>query len=121
MKKKRKSLVEGVSESTMACLVAMVQGNVLALTVSHLLIATQTGVVAGGFAFALSFLVRVNQIWVTPVLLGLCTGVVDYYIHPGSFGYVATEAIVTGFVAGLLSYLVALIIRYRKSTRTSYE
>jgi len=39
MKKKAAPLVESISESTMACLVVMVQGNLLVLTVGHLLIA----------------------------------------------------------------------------------
>lgn len=119
MKEKTRSFVEGVSESTAACMVAMVQGNLLALTVSHLLIATQTGLIAGSIAFALSMLVRIKKDWVTPLLLGLCTGVVDFYVHPGSFGGAATEAIVTGSTAALLSYLVAFGIRLRKKPRTA--
>jgi hypothetical protein len=89
----------------------MVQGNLLALTVSHLLIATQTGLIAGSIAFAMSMLVRIKKYWVTPLLLGLCTGVVDFYVHPGSFCGAVTEAIVTGSAAALLSYLVAFGVR----------
>jgi len=114
VKENTKSLVEGVSESTVACLLAMVQGNVLALTASHLLIATQTGVVAGVLAFTVSLLARANSSWAMPLLLGMFTAVVDYYVHPGSFGDVATEAIVTGLVAGLLSYLVGALIRLKR-------
>jgi hypothetical protein len=114
VKEKTKSLAEGVSESTVACLLAMVQGNILTLTVGHLVIATQTGVIAGFIAFAISLLVRLKNSWATPLVLGLCTGVVDYYIHPGSFGDVATEAIVTGFVAGLLSYLVGMVMKFKR-------
>ena len=47
MKKKLTPIFENVAESTTACLITMVQGNLLALTVSHWLIASQTGVVAG--------------------------------------------------------------------------
>jgi hypothetical protein len=43
MSKKAALLIEYVSESTVACLVTMVQGNLLALTASHLLIESQTG------------------------------------------------------------------------------
>ena len=49
-KKRIVAFVEYVSESTTACLVMMAQGNVLALTASHLLIASQTGVIAGFIA-----------------------------------------------------------------------
>jgi hypothetical protein len=34
-------------------------------------------------------------------------------IHPSSFGGVATEAIVTGLAAGLMSYLVSMWLRLR--------
>ena len=57
----------------------------------------------------------------TPVLLGVCTGVIDFYVHPGSLGSVATEGIVTGILVGLLSLLVALFIQRKKQTGTDYD
>lgn len=92
----------------------MVQGNVLSLTVSHLLIAAQTGVVAGSLALAVGLLTRAQNPWVTPVVLAVTTALVDYFVHPGSFGAAATEAIVTGIAAGLLSGLVALVLHRRR-------
>jgi hypothetical protein len=121
MKEKAKSLVEGVSESTVACLLAMVQGNILALTISHLAVAAQTGVIAGVLALVFGLVIRLKSRWTTPALLGLCTAVVDYQVHPGSFGGAAGEAIVTGIVAGVLSYLVFWLSRVwvrRKSATT---
>jgi hypothetical protein len=47
----------------------------------------------------------------------VATSVVDYYIHPGMFGSVATEAIVTGLAAALLSYLVGLAMRRFRANR----
>ncbi|MCX2980961.1 hypothetical protein EYC98_08805 [Halieaceae bacterium IMCC14734] len=114
MQEKTKSLLEGVFESTAACLLAMVQGNLLAVTVGHLVIAAQTGVVAGVLALLLSLVVRVKAYWVAPLLLSLCTALVDYFVHPGSFGSIATEAIVTGLIAGLLCLLVGLLLRLRR-------
>lgn len=115
MKKSGKTLIEGVSESTTACLLVMTQGSILVgLTGAHLLIAAQTGIVAGAIAFLVGWLLRANRYWVMPLLLGTCTAVVDYYVHPGSFGSFATEAMVTGLVAGVLSLGVALFARYRK-------
>ena len=90
MKEKAKSLVEGMSESTAACLLAMVQGNILALTLGHFLIAAQTGVLAGVLALVIGILARAQSVWVTPLLLGVCTAVVDFLVHPGSFGSIAT-------------------------------
>lgn len=111
MKEKVKSLTEGVSESTAACLLAMVQGNILALTLGHIAIALQTGVIAGSIALAFSLVLRAERIWVTPLLLGISTAVVDYFVHPSSFGAAATEALVTGFVAGLLALLLRTAVK----------
>ncbi len=109
-KQKTKLLIEGASESTTACLLAMVQGNILGLTLGHLFIAAQTGIAAGITTLLLSFFIQFNKRWIMPILLGLTTAIVDYYTHPGSFGDVATEAIVTGIVAGLLSYFFSLLV-----------
>ncbi len=50
MKKKLAPYFEYFAESSTACLVTMVQGNILALGLSHLIIASQTGIVAGAIA-----------------------------------------------------------------------
>ncbi|MEP5323555.1 hypothetical protein, partial [Marinobacter alexandrii] len=115
MKKNGKSLVEGVSESTAACLLVMGQGSILlTITGAHLLIAAQTGVIAGGIAFLVAWFAQFKRFWAMPLLLGICTAVADFYVHPGSFGSFATEAIVTGCVAGVISLCVALFIRFMK-------
>ena len=111
MNKRIGPLVEYVAESTTACLVTMVQGNVLALTFSHLLIASQTGIVAGTVASVAIFLSRNNKRWIISLVLGIATAVVDYFVHPGMFGPAAMEAIVTGITAAALSYLVVTILR----------
>lgn len=119
MKAKAKSLAEGVSESTAACMLAMVQGNILALTIGHLMIAVQTGVIAGSIAFAVSMVARTGtkKVWVTPLLLGVSTAAVDYLVHPSNFGTAATEALVTGFAAAMLAFLVTTIVRLRRKFR----
>lgn len=112
MSKKATPLIEYVSESTAACLLTMVQGNLLALTTSHLLIASQTGIVAGTIATVGLFAARTRNRWLIGIGLGITTAVVDYFIHPGMFGAVVTEAIVTGLAAAALSYLVGVARRY---------
>ena len=111
MKERIGPLVEYIAESTTACLVTMVQGNLLALTFSHLLIASQTGVVAGAVASVAIFLSRNNKRWIISLILGIATAVIDYFIHPGMFGPAALEAIVTGIGAAALSYLVGTTLR----------
>ncbi|MCH7507440.1 MAG: hypothetical protein IIC63_04165 [Proteobacteria bacterium] len=112
MKKKIAPLIEYVAESTTACLVTMVQGNLLALTMGHLLIASQTGVIAGAIATAGIFVARTSKRWLISIVLGAVTGIVDFFVHPGMFGTVATEAVVTGLGAALMSYLAGIAIRY---------
>jgi len=121
MKKHVTPVAEYLAESTTACLVTMVQGNILALTVGHVLVASQTGVVAGILAaIALAF-AKTDRRWVISVVLGFITAIVDYFVHPGMFGTVATEAIVTGLAATILSYLAGTAMRHfkRKNATTS--
>ena len=119
MNKKIAPLIEYVTESTTACLVTMVQGNLLALTMGHLLIASQTGVIAGAIATAGIVVARTSKRWIISIVLGTVTGIVDFFVHPGMFGTVATEAVVTGLGAAIMSYLAGLAIRYiRAKTKT---
>ena len=121
MKEKAKSLAEGVSESTVACMLAMVQGNILALTIGHFMIALQTGMIAGSIAIAVGMVVRAKKVWVTPLLLGVSTAAVDYLVHPSNFGAAATEALVTGFVAGVLALLFTTVVKLsrRRKSKTA--
>jgi len=109
--KKLAALVEYFAESSTACLVTMVQGNMLALTVSHLVIASQTGLIASVLATASLVIARTDNRWVVSAVLGIATAIVDYFVHPGMFGPVALEAIVTGVAAAVLSYLVGSAVR----------
>lgn len=119
MKKKIVPFVENIGEATTACLVTMVQGNVLALTLTHWAIASQTGIVAGLVASAALLMTRTNRRWLIAAVLGIATAGVDYFMHPGMFGSAVTEAIVTGIGAAVLSYVVGLLIRFWKARRTS--
>ena len=115
MSKKVTPLIEYVAESTAACMVTMVQGNLLAITLGHLLIAFQTGVIAGSIAAVSIVFARTKQRWLISVLLGVATGIVDFFVHPGMFGTIATEAVVTGLGAAVLSYLVGTAVRRIRS------
>ncbi len=116
LKPKLAPYIEYFAESTTACLVTMVQGNVLALGLSHLLIASQTGIVAGTAAYFALFFANTRKHWIIATVLGVTTGIADFFVHPGMFGAVATEAIVTGIGAAVLSYLAGYAVqRFRKS------
>lgn len=112
--KKVLPLLENVGESTAACLLTMVQGNLLLLGVSHWIIASQTGIVAGLLASVTLLLAKTDNRLVVALILGLITGVVDYFVHEGMFGPEAAEAVVTGLGAAVLSYVVGTLIALYK-------
>ena len=89
----------------------MVQGNLLVLGLSHWLIASQTGIAAGTLTAAVIVVAKARKRWLISLLLGAITTVVDYFVHPGMFGPVLLEAVVTGLGAALLSLLVGWVIR----------
>lgn len=106
--------VENVSEATAACLVTMVQGNLLALGLSHWIIASQTGLLAGTAASVAIFLAKARNPWVVSTTLGAMTSLADYWLHPGMFGPFFLEAVVTGLGAGVLSLAVHWLLgRFR--------
>ena len=119
MKKKLTPVVENIAESTAACLVTMVQGNLLAVGLSHWIIASQTGVVAGAIASVALIATRIDQRWAVALMLGTITAIVDFFMHPGSFGPVFMEALVTGAGAALLSWIVGSIYRHYRAGSTA--
>jgi len=114
-KKKVGPLFENIGESTAACLITVVQGNLLILGVGHWIIASQTGIAAGVLATVALLLAKTQNRLAISAILGVITAVVDYFVHEGMFGPEAAEAIVTGLGAAVLSYIVgSLIALYRK-------
>ena len=119
VKNKVTPFVENVAESTAACLVTMVQGNLLLLGLSHWIIASQTGIVAGTAAATAIVLAKTDNRWIIAGILGLTTGVVDYFVHPGMIGPIFVEAIVTGVGAAGLSYGVGTAVKRYRARRAS--
>ena len=106
------TLSEGIAESSTACLVMMVQGNILIITLGHLAISFETGIIAGAVASIVVLAARARTRWIISVVLGAVTAVVDFFVHSGQFGAVFAEALATGLGAGLLSYLAGMAIRF---------
>ena len=123
MKKKITPFIENIAESGAACLFTMVQGNILALGLSHWMIASQTGLVAGTAAATAVTLAKTENRWILAGILGVSTAIVDYFIHPGMIGEsAATEALVTGLGAAVLSYAVgSAMLWYRRRKAASRE
>ncbi len=101
-----RNLAENMVESAAACLVTMVQGNVLVLGVGHWVVAGQTGILAGILTTIPLYIHAGKNCWVTAGCLGLSTAVVDYLVHPSGFGPASAEPIMTGLTAAGLSLLV---------------
>ena len=117
MNRKLAPFLENMAESTTACLVTMVQGNLLALSLTHWMIASRTGILAGAVASAAILVARTRRRWVVSAVLGVATSVADYLVHPGQFGPAVMEAVVTGVGAALLSYMVGAAVRRVRATK----
>ena len=106
------NFAEQSTEAACACAIMMVQGQILLLSVTHWAIALQTGLTSGAIATALIVVARMTKPWMIAVVLGLITAIVDFFVHPGDFGPVFAEAVLTGIGAGILSLLVTAAIRF---------
>lgn len=115
MSDKIKPLLENVSESTAACLITMAQGNILAIGLSHWLVASQTGLIAGLVTTGAIIATQTDKRWAVSAFLGVTTAIVDFFMHPGSFGPVFMEAVVTGIGAAFLSYTAGTIYRWYRN------
>lgn len=103
-----------LSESATSCLVTMVQGNVLALTVGHWLTALKTGFMSSALYVFISFFMKQDlqeNKYAVAGTIGFLTAVADMFIHPSHFGGASTEAIVTGIGAGLLCLILTKVVK----------
>jgi hypothetical protein len=111
-KDKLEIFIRRLSEATPSCLMMMVQGNVLALTLTHWGKALQTGALTGALAVLVSFSGRKElqeNKFVIAGLTGFLTAIADFLTHPTHFGGPSTEAITTGVGAGFLCLALSQI------------
>ncbi len=127
MKIKLAPYAENICESGISCLLTMVQGNVLALTLSHWLVASQTGLLAGAIVGTTVIAAKLRQPWVVALVLGVVTTAVDAFVHPANFGFASlTEAVVTGVGSFVLSLAASETLHRWKAgrarrSRVSYD
>jgi hypothetical protein len=116
VKNKLKVYTENICESGIACLLTMVQGNVVALGLSHWIVASQTGLLAGAIVGTTVIASNLRRPWVVSLVLGVVTAAVDALVHPASLGFATLiEAAVTGAGAFVLSLAVGgLLQRWRQ-------
>jgi hypothetical protein len=116
--KSLKSLKEKLSlfttpffEATPACLLVMVQANILLATNVHIQNAIETGLITGAGVFFLSMLEHRwfrNKYIVAGITGGMCS-IADFISHPPHFGWASTEAIITGSLTALISLALNFI------------
>ena len=107
--------IESATEAGCACLITMVQGNLLTSGIAHWIIATQTGLITGAIAGTTIVTAKLRKQWLISLMLGVISAVVDFNVHRETFGTMAVvEAAITGVGAALLSYLASLPFRLRK-------
>jgi hypothetical protein len=118
MKIKLAPYAENMCESGLSCLLTMVQGNVLALTISHWLIASQTGLLAGAIVGTTVIAARLRRPWIVSLVLGAVTTAVDAAVHADTFGLRSLiEAVVTGVGAFVLSLAASETLQRWRSSR----
>jgi hypothetical protein len=112
MKNKLAPYAANICESGIACLLTMVEGNVLALGVSHWIVASQTGLLAGAIVGTTVIAAKLRRPWVVSLILGGVTTLVDAVVHPATFGFASlSEAFVTGAGAFVLSLGASWVLR----------
>jgi len=97
-------------EAGTVCLLLMVQGDLLALTGTHLAIAAKTGALAVTPAVALTFTRQARHLanrWAASAFLAVCTFVADSLAHPSHYPGEYTEAALTAAGAFLFSLAVS--------------
>ena len=104
-------------EAGAVCLLLMVQGNLLALTAAHFLIATKTGLLAVSPAVGLTFTKQARHLanrWTASAFLGICTFAADALVHQSHYPGEYTEAALTGLGAFLFSLAISYTLLGKK-------
>lgn len=97
-------------EAASVCMVLMVQGNLMAITLTHLSIASRTGLLAIFPAMGLTFTRYARYFanrWTSSFFFGLCTFLADSVMHPSHYPGAYTEAALTGLGACIFSIAIS--------------
>jgi hypothetical protein len=92
------------------CLLLMVRGHLVDVTVAHLLIAAKTGVLAVVPALGVTFTRHARHFasrWTSAAFLGVCGFLADAIVHQSHYPGAYTEAALTGVGASAASILMS--------------
>lgn len=103
-KSRIKLFTRKVTEAFTACGLVMVQGDLTALSLKHVIIAGRVGVLTGLAFMACSFFRSDNRLM--PIYLtGVFVTIADWITHPSAIGHDLVEPLITGACAMLIAYL----------------
>ena len=112
LKTKLTPYAESMCESGFACLLTMVQGNVLAVGASHWLVASQTGLLSGVIVGTTVIAAKLRRPWLVSLTVGAATTVADAVVHRAALGAASLlEAAITGVGAFVLALCVGATLR----------
>ena len=97
-------------EAGAVCLILMVGGNLGAVTLAHLEIASKTGLLGVLPALAFTFTRYARYFanrWISSAFLGFCTFIADALIHESHYPGEYTEAALTGLGAFIFSVAIS--------------
>jgi hypothetical protein len=97
-------------EAGAVCVLLMVQGQLLDLTLTHLAIAAKTGLLAVSPALGMTFTRYAHYFanrWMSSAFLGICTFLADAVSHQSHYPGAYTEAALTGLGAFVFSVVVS--------------
>lgn len=84
-------------------MLCMVRGDLSVLNLNHVLVASKTGTLTGFIVVLMSF-VKLNFKYKLPIFMFIGCFIGDLISHDTHYGYWWTEAVITAFVASLLSF-----------------
>ena len=111
MNKESLDCSEKFAEAWLSCMVMMAQGNFLAMTFPHVVVALKvaTSSVLAYVAIQLAF--KQENEFINILLMGLVTAIMDFNFVPTHFGPVWAEAVATGAGTAALALIIKLIRR----------
>lgn len=113
LRQKIKLFLTPFCETTPACMLVMVQGNIWVATLGHLKTAAETGFLTGAGVIILSLFTErwFDNKYAVAAVIGSMSFIADLLVHPSHFGSFTTEAIVTGAITAMISLTVNFLAK----------
>jgi integral membrane sensor domain MASE1 len=111
-------------EAGAVCALLMVQGHLGMITMTHVEIASKTGVLAVAPVLGVSFTKYARHFanrWMSSALVGVFTFLADAMVHESHYGGEYTEAALTGLGAFVFSVIVSYTPLGKKIDRLAEE